>query len=646
MRGFPTSGQWWVIAPLVLLVLYVSTLAPSVTLWDSGEFLSAIATLGVPHPPGTPLFIFGAAAWSRLHPWLDPATASNLASAVVTAIGCTVLGATLARGHGRWVAVSACIAAGLGSAVWQSATETEVYGWSLCLSALMVWLGARAGDDTTARRGRYVLLLALSFGLAVPLHLSALVAGPTAILFAWRRQESLWHLSPLVGAWLIAVGCGLVSLPVFLLGVILAINTRTCAAHERGANPLAVAGLVLVGVSFVLVMFVRARHDPGINQGNPSDWSSLLEVISRAQYDVPGVWPRRAPLWIQVGNLVQYWDWQFGFGLDGAPGPSWRRTPITVFLLLVAAAGARWQFQQDRRLLVAHLLLFLSASLGIVAVLNLRAGPSFGWGVLDAAAIHEARERDYFFGLAVASWGVWIALGAHWLVSRVVSRRSLQVVCHSVLLAALAFSNLSAMNRGAMPEARLSQVLGASLLASVPSKAVLVTAGDNDTYAVWYQQQVMGVRRDVVVVALPLLPARWYREELRRRSGLINARDAARWESTAQSLGQLAQSASTTGRPFAVSLGLPASDRYQAGTGWRFSGMVAVLNAAGQGRERDSTMTARVAALIAAGGIHRSGLPRDPAARYLLRLLRCPSLGTTIADSASLAQLETTCNYR
>jgi hypothetical protein len=58
---------------------------------------------------------------------------------------------------------------------------------------------------------------------------------------------------------------------------------------------------------------------------------------------------------------------------------------------------------------------------------------------------------------------------------------------------------------------------------------VFLALGDNDTYPLWYLQQAEGTRRDVTIVTVPLLGAKWYRAELARRYKLLDSTAVERW---------------------------------------------------------------------------------------------------------------------
>lgn len=77
-------------------------------------------------------------------------------------------------------------------------------------------------------------------------------------------------------------------------------------------------------------------------------------------------------------------------------------------------------------------------------------------------------------------------------------------------------------------EAR-SRIDEADMLARVPPSGVMLAIGDNDTYPLWYLQQVEGTRKDVTVVTTPLLAAKWYRAELARRYKLLDSATVEKW---------------------------------------------------------------------------------------------------------------------
>ena len=78
---------------------------------------------------------------------------------------------------------------------------------------------------------------------------------------------------------------------------------------------------------------------------------------------------------------------------------------------------------------------------------------------------------------------------------------------------------------------------------------MLLAAGDNDTYPLWYLQQVGGTRRDVTVVTVPLLAAEWYRAELARRYKLLDSAMVGRWSGSDSTVAVLTRRSYDQGRP-------------------------------------------------------------------------------------------------
>jgi transmembrane protein TMEM260 (protein O-mannosyltransferase) len=545
---------------LAVLAGYLLTLAPTVTFWDAGEFIAAARTLGIPHPPGTPLFVMIAHVWAMLVPVGEYAVRTNLLSALLSAAGAggffLTVHATLDGLEPRrrmLVAAAAAVCGAFTFTNWQNSNETEVYAVATFTIGAMAWSAMcwrrRRGEPNASR---LLLLVVYLAGISIGNHLLALLAGPAIVAFlvatlrrepaadaAIRRAE--WGEAAVVaGVWALLIGTGLGSTALVIVGA-LCFAAAAAYAARGGAGGFALASLAIaaVGVTPYLYLYLRAAQHPAINEAAPSTFDALLAVIRRAQYPPRTPWddptlpsgvanPGRSLrlFGVQLGDYLVWFDWQWARSLGGMPGPLPARTLVT---LGFTALGLRGLFAQRRRDPAGWWLLFmlwLVTGLGLVVYMNFRPGYARWFDLWPRGADHEVRERDYFFVVSFVVWGLWAGIGLGELASRLEARLGAAArAAPAVLLLVLVPVGLNwkAASRRGGADARLAADFAYDLLNSAPPHAVLFTYGDNDTFPLWWAQEVAGIRRDVTVVCLALANTDWYMRQLRdARPGLLD----------------------------------------------------------------------------------------------------------------------------
>lgn len=172
----------------ITFLLYLGTLAPDLT-WanfsgDGGELITAAVTLGIPHPPGYPVYTLLGKAFSTL-PIGTIAYRFNLFSALTASVAAGfIVAATLKyledRKYSRTAAISAGMAFALTPLVWSQAVVTEVYSLNLAFLAACLWaLFSRQSS----------ILSGMLLGLAVCTHLTSLLMLPMVFLLTGSEKR-------------------------------------------------------------------------------------------------------------------------------------------------------------------------------------------------------------------------------------------------------------------------------------------------------------------------------------------------------------------------------------------------------------------------------------------------------------------------
>ncbi len=314
-------------------LVYLLTLEPTASFWDSGEFIATAYKLEIPHPPGAPLYLLFGRLVALFAPeptlvakYINGLSAVASAGAVMFLFWSIVMiGLKLKKQESANNQLTSILAGLIGSltfaftaSFWYSATEAEVYGLSTFFMALILWAilkWDRLQDPVEEKK--WVILIAFITGLSVGVHLLNLLAIPTIGLIVYfkksKRQSRKGTLIALglSALALLVVMYGLVTIAsvgkyfellmvnglglpfgtgvlVLVLFIIASIILVIYYSHKRKfvwLNTVSLGFLfVLIGYSSYATILIRANVGPPINQNDPKDILGLIYYLNMEQY--------------------------------------------------------------------------------------------------------------------------------------------------------------------------------------------------------------------------------------------------------------------------------------------------------------------------------------------------------------------------
>ncbi|HXG69443.1 MAG TPA: DUF2723 domain-containing protein [Gemmatimonadaceae bacterium] len=509
------------IAAALVFLLYLITLAPSVAMWDTGEYMAAAKVLGLPHPPGNPFFMLLGHVFGWLPFPVSYAARINILAAMSSAASAGFWFLLTERFASRWIAdrwqrlTVAGLATLIGATaftVWnQSVVNEKVYTVSLLFFAIVSWLILLWMDDPDApRANRLLILIAFLLGLGYSNHPAGFLALPAV------------GVAVLVTRWQTLLNWRLV---------------------------LAAVAVIILGLTPFIYEPVRAAHFPGINEGAPTACTTeltasctfssqtrerLMANINREQYGKK--LERGAPYSAQVGMWWLYFKWQW---LRDAHQTSPRLQGfIAVIFLGLGLLGGFVHWRRDRKTFWYFGPLMFTMTLALIYYLNFKYGWSQDPELRDVQ--REVRDRDYFYIWSFSAWGVWAALGLGYVweqlafvlggneervdvrtvraQEKMVTWPSRRGFILALPVLALALVPLIANWKFASRAGHyFTQRWAHDYLNALEPYAIVITNGDNDTFPLWYAQEVEGVRQDVTVAVGTYLDTDWFVRQVIRR---------------------------------------------------------------------------------------------------------------------------------
>ncbi|MDZ7680383.1 MAG: DUF2723 domain-containing protein [Fodinibius sp.] len=343
---------------------------------------------------------------------------------------------------------------------------------------------------------------------------------------------------------------GLIGPLAFIILVALVMGGGLYYTHKHGyrmANIVILCyTMILIGYSSYSLVFIRSVADPPIDENDPETVEAFIDYMEREQYGQTPLltgynydesqgtinreeevfFPRRYSsnpqhirryaqynsdwdyFWdYQVNHMyVRYFNWNFigrdsdiqdaswqaGFTkTDNEDNPAHNSYYYIPFLL--GLFGMLFHFQKDWKRALSVLALFVFTGLAIIFYLN--------------QTPMQPRERDYAYVGSFFAFAIWIGMGGIGIIELVKEHlKSSKVAAYSILGVLLAacpvWMGMQNYHDHDRSERYVAPDYAYNLLQSTAPNSILFTNGDNDTFPLWYLQEVEGIRTDVRIVCL------------------------------------------------------------------------------------------------------------------------------------------------
>ncbi|MFZ6032857.1 MAG: protein O-mannosyl-transferase family [Melioribacter sp.] len=290
--------------------------------------------------------------------------------------------------------------------------------------------------------------------------------------------------------------------------------------------------LGLVGITTYAMIIIRANEEPPINMNSPKTFTELESYLNREQYgDFPtfkrrfsnephqmGIYTNYSSdldfLWRyqmdHMFNRYLFWNYIGRVSTYQDSGVDW--SDMYGIPFFIGLFGLFYHFRRDWKMASVFLVMFIFLGY-LTAFYQNQQQP-------------QPRERDYFYVGAFFVYSIWIALGMRGIIELMVEKfdkiKNLKPALGLVMAAGIIVVPVNMFHANYFEHDRSRNYVpwdyAYNLLQSAAPNAILFTNGDNDTFPLWYLQDVEGVRRDVRIANLSLLNTPWYIKQLKNTS--------------------------------------------------------------------------------------------------------------------------------